>query len=210
MSPQLSFGFKRREGHRAGRPKSPDSGVSHAKREELAGRFPVHVVLRLGEGLPPLRSGGAFKVLRRSFGAGCDRFGFRLNHYSVQDGHLHLIVEAEDRRALSRGLKGLCIRIARALNKLWGRKGQVFGDRYFDHVLRTPREVKYVLMNANHHGVRSEATPDIFSSGMYFNGWVEFDLAEFIVSEPPPLSPARTWLQRLGWRRHGLISVHAA
>ena len=108
MSPQLTFGFKRREGHRAGRPTSPSSGVSHARREALAGRFPVHVVLRLGDGLPPLpplpplRSRGAFEVLRRSFGAGCDRFGFRLNHYSVQDGHLHLIVEAEDRRALSR------------------------------------------------------------------------------------------------------------
>ena len=38
--------------------------------------------------------------------------------------------------------------------------------------------------------------------------FVEFD--EFEVSEPPCVSPARTWLQRVGWRRHGLIPAKAA
>ena len=200
LSPQLTFGFQRREGHRVGRPIDPNSGVSHLKRGELASRFPVHVVLRLRGGLPALRTKRPFKVLRRSFAAGCERFGFRLNHYSVQNNHVHLIVEATDRQALSRGMTGLSVRIACGLNKLWGRKGRVFGDRYFDRILRTPREVKhalrYVLMNANHHGVRSDPTPDIFSSGMYFDGWQEFELEEFIVSEPP----ARTRLRRLGRR----------
>ncbi|MCP3919046.1 MAG: hypothetical protein GY711_26170 [bacterium] len=212
LGPQLTFGFQRREGHRVGRPPSPDSGVSHLKREALASRFPVHVVLKLKEGLPSLRTRKPFKALRMAFRAGCDRNGFRLNHYSVQGNHLHFIVEAKDRTALSRGVQGLSVRIARGLNKLWGRTGKLFADRYFDRILRTPREVKnalqYVLKNTDHHKSHSTADPiDIFCSGMFFDGWREHRLEDFSVSEPPPLAPARTWLQRVGWRRHGLISV---
>ena len=141
----MTFGFTRREGHRIGRPKKEGAGVSHLTRDVLASRFPVHVVLRIGEGLPSLRSKRPYRVLRRAFARGCDRFGFRLNHYSVQGNHLHLIVEAKDRRALSRGMNGLTIRIAKGLNRLWGRKGRVFADRYFDRILRTPLEVKRAL-----------------------------------------------------------------
>jgi REP element-mobilizing transposase RayT len=47
-------------------------------------------------------------------------------HFSVQRDHLHLIVEASDRRALSRGMQGLSIRVARAANGELGRKGRVF------------------------------------------------------------------------------------
>ncbi|MCP3915987.1 MAG: hypothetical protein GY711_10565 [bacterium] len=172
----------------------------------------MHVVLKLKEGLPSLRTKKPFKVLRVTFRAGCDRNGFRLNHYSVQGNHLHFIVEAKARTALSRGIQGLSVRIARALSRLWRRTGKLFAERYFDRILRTPREVKnalqYVLKNTDHH--KSLATPDlidIFCSGMFFDGWCEYRLEDFSVSELPPLAPARTWLQRVGWRRHGLISV---
>ncbi len=41
--------------------------------------------------------------------------------------------------------------MARALNKVMGRKGAVFADRYHSHVLASPREaahaVRYVLQN---------------------------------------------------------------
>ncbi|MCP3914529.1 MAG: hypothetical protein GY711_03105 [bacterium] len=158
-----------------------------------------------------------------AFRAGCDRNGFRLNHYSVQGNHLHFIVEAKDRTSLSRGIQGLSIRIARALNKLWGRRGKLFADRYFDRILRTPREVRnalqyalqYVLKNTDQHKSHAktqrplEADPiDIFCSGMFFDGWREFRLDELGASEPPPLAEPRTWLQRVGWRRHGLLSVY--
>jgi len=174
----------------------------------------VHVVLRLDEGLPSMRSKHPYRILRRSFAAGCDRFGFRLNHYSVQGNHLHFIVEAQNRESLSRGLKGLAVRIAKGLNKLWARKGRVFADRYFDRILRTPREVKnalrYVLKNGNKHGAHNKPEPDRFSSGPFFNGWRELPAVEARTFGPPPLATARTWLQTTGWRRHGLISVCAA
>lgn len=80
-------------------------------------------------------------MLRTAFAAGSERFGFRLRQYSVQSDHRHLVVEGKDRRALSRGMQGLLIRIAKGLNRLWGRRGTVFADRYHDRILRTPREV---------------------------------------------------------------------
>jgi hypothetical protein len=88
LSPQRTFAFTRREGHRIGRPRSAESGVSHGTREALASRYPVHVVLKIRRGLPSLRARRPYDVLRSSFAAGRDRFGFRLNHYSVQRGRV--------------------------------------------------------------------------------------------------------------------------
>ena len=90
----------------------------------------------------------------------------------------------------------------------------MLADRHFDHSRRTPLEVKralqYVLGNRRKHGVVGGGVIDIFSSGMWFDGWREFDQRAFEVSEPPAVARARTWLQRVGWRRHGLLSAAAA
>ena len=99
------------------------------------------------------------------------------------------------KRALGKALKGLQVRIARGLNKLWNRQGPVFGDRYHVRELRTPREVRnarnYVRQNAHHHGHLNEDVPtDWFSS------------ARTPEEGPPvPVVPARTWLGAVGWRR---------
>ncbi len=102
------------------------------------------------------------------------REGFRLVEYSIQTNHLHLIVEADDRKALGRGMKGLLISVARRLNGLWGRKGRVFADRYFMRVVSSAVEVwrllKYVLLNGRKHGQRFEGV-DPYSSGPWFEGW---------------------------------------
>ena len=66
------------------------------------------------------------------------RDGFRVVHFSVQHNHVHLIVEADSRRALSDGLRARFARVARELNIVMGVRGQRFGDRYHEHVLATP------------------------------------------------------------------------
>jgi hypothetical protein len=95
-------------------------------------------------------------VIKKAFWAGNSRFGFQLVHYSVQGNHIHLLVEAENRTALGRGMKGLGVRIARGLNRVMNdRRGSVLDDRYHAHILRTPTEVRrvrnYLLGNAEHH-----------------------------------------------------------
>ena len=76
-------------------------------------------------------------------------------HYSVQGNHVHLFVEAQDEKALSRGMSGLGVRVAKGLNRVMRRHGKVLDDRYHGHILRTPTEVRrareYLLQNARRH-----------------------------------------------------------
>ena len=209
---QKEFGFTNWGGKRKGagrKPKCEVAGMPHAKRPEFAARFPLHVTLKLERGLPSLRHRTPFLALKRALGAASERFGFRLVHYSIQSNHLHLIVEAEGARALSRGVKGLAIRIAKALNALWGRAGSVFADRYHSRILETPREVRnalrYLFLNVHKHGVRLLDGFDPFTSGECFDGW-KGGGSMSAESSTGPFGCARTWLLRIGWRRHGLLS----
>jgi putative transposase len=206
----------------AGRkPKIPGRpGVDHRPRAPLAQRFPVHVTLKLRSGLPRLRRGREYAALRAAFAAGCARNlsgAFRLCHYAVLNDHLHLICEAEGRQALSRGLQGLLIRIARALNKLWSRRGGVFADRYHDHILKSPREVRnalrYVFGNGKKHAAEGRQVDvpqaiDTFTSAPWFSGFRERITVKGIAAIVRPVTHARTWLLTEGWLRHGRLSVH--
>jgi putative transposase len=111
--------------------------------------------MRVLDDVPGLRASRRFALVRRSFAAAKGKFGLRLVKFSVLSNHLHLIVEADDSEALARGMKGLNVRLARALNAALGRKGSLFEDHYHLHLLRTPTEVahalEYVRTNAERH-----------------------------------------------------------
>ena len=160
--------------HVAKRPRR-STKVPHTIRPEVNG--PAHVVLRIQRGLPWLRTPKTYRVLERAFRAGREKGDFRLIEYSVQRDHLHLVVEAGNRRQLSRGMQGLMIRIAKALNRFWrGRVGRVFADRYFALALTKRwqlwRTLRYVLQNGRKHGVWNvKAKPDPYSSGRWFLRW---------------------------------------
>jgi putative transposase len=88
------------------------------------------VILRVRPGLPSLRTPALRASVKDAIAEGRERSGFQLSRYSLKDAELRLIVQASDRRALSRGIQGLSIRIARALNRNLNRSGRVFADRY--------------------------------------------------------------------------------
>ena len=198
----------RREG--AGRKPGERVGVPHRARSLFAGRFPVHATVRLRPELPSLRRKPELRVLGAAFRGGCERPGFRLVHYAVLGNHIHLLIEAADRSALSRGMTGLLTRIARRLNGHWRRRGAVFEGSFHEHVLRTPREVRntlaYLFGNARRHGYRlpSEWAPDPYTSGFWFDGWRDLRVTG---TGSPPVARARTWLLRVGWRRQGLLHL---
>ena len=104
--------------------------AGHSKRGAFRDLAPVHVTTRIVRGLPTLRSLRAARALKAAFLAGRERGDFRLIHFSVMSNHLHLIVEADDSRALTRGVQGLLVRIARHLNSALRRTGRVFADRF--------------------------------------------------------------------------------
>ena len=155
-------------------------------------RYPLHVTVRVRGGLPRF----AIACSRTSWCgsiAASHRDEFRVLHFSIQDNHVHLIVEAHDATSLARGMQRLNARIARGVNGMLGIRGQVWRERYHARELTTPRSVRnalvYVLMNAKKHGYR-------FASGID-------PLSSVVLSEV--VRAPRTWLAGVGWRRRGLI-----
>lgn len=209
---QLELPLTSHGGVRKGAGRKPNgtrAGVSHRARVVLAARNPVHTNVKLCAGLPSLRRVGARGVVVEAIRAGAERFGFRVVHYSIQTNHVHFLVEARDRRALSRGMQGLLIRVARGLNRLWERTGKVFADRYHDVILRSPQQVRralvYVLQNARKYRRSAVRALDAYASGLWFDGWRE-RVRTPIDAPDRPTADARTWLLRKGWRRHGLLA----
>jgi REP element-mobilizing transposase RayT len=152
----------------------------------------VHVTTRVGDEAAQLRSRALCRLILHAIGAGRMRDGFRLVHFTVQINHLHLIVEARDAIVLARGIQGLSIRIARAVNRALERRGKVFADRYHAHVLRSPTEtanaIAYVLGNAHIHAARRghPIRPDAIDP-------LSSAANRQLVAEP------HTWLLRIGW-----------
>jgi REP element-mobilizing transposase RayT len=93
----------------------------------------VHATLRLTPEVGQLRTKQKLREMKAAFRAahGEDEAQFRVVHFSIQNTHIHLIVEAGNRERLSRGITGLAVRLARRLNQ-----GSVFFDRYHARPLR--------------------------------------------------------------------------
>jgi REP element-mobilizing transposase RayT len=204
----------------AGRKPTGAAGVRHGSRDRFLRPLPTHVTLRMHEDVPSLRSLPIVAEIERTFAQGCTRPGFRLVHYSLQGNHAHLVVEAQDREALGRGMKAIGARLARAVNRVAKRSGPVLADRYHSRLLKSPTEVhralRYVLLNARKHlrkrvgkGTAARVMLDPASSARWFDGW---NLAKQTVDRTrppaggkPPVARARTWLLAKGWRRLGLL-----
>ena len=136
----------------------------------------------------------------------------RVVHISIQQTHLHLIVEATDKAALSRGMKSFATRSARAINAASKRKGKVFKFRYHAKQIRTERyarnAIAYVLNNFRRHGepIAANCVLDPYSSAVSFTGWKKnrkWTLPSDY--EPLPVSPPRTPLLKSNWTQFGLI-----
>ena len=201
-------------GSRVGSGRKKKGNLPHRSRAPFTRETAAHVNAHLVSGRPSLRNDAEYLVLLKVFEKSREGEGFRVVHYSVQHSHLHMIVEAQDRKHMTQGMRGLLVRAARALNRLWGIRGRVFADRFHEHLLRVPREARnalaYVLGNARRHGVPiSRGCPDPLSSGRFFDGWRDF-AAVRIPGLFLPISAARTWLLTEGWRKHGPIPVDLA
>ena len=197
----------------AGRPRGPRPRVLHRERPDLSQDHPVHVTFRIRRGLPSLRRPRFQRAFRQALVQVTARRGdFRVVHYSVQRDHVHCLIEAEGKQALSNGMKSLGARFARTVNRVFERTGPVLDGRYHARVLKTPGEVRkalaYVLLNARKHYAQAHGHPppvrlDRFSSGVWFQGWRSgaWERPNYSRETGVPF----TWLLSRGWRRCGLI-----
>jgi putative transposase len=181
----------RRKG--AGRPRGSRTStrIPHVKRPRVSRHRPHHITVRTTRGTWNLRSQRCYRPIADALAEVRKREGVRVIHFSVQHNHVHLIVEADSRRALSNAMRALLIRLARNLNALMGARGRRFEDRYHEHVLKTPSETRnallYVIGNRAVHlarwGKTQRTGADEFSS-----------LANDELIRPP-----ESWLLTKGW-----------
>ena len=211
---QLTFEERRgltRAGVRKKRP-GPKPGlfpnVRHRARAMHKYWNPLHVTMRAVRGLPSFRAQTLFAAFERAVRR-TRREDFRVVEFSVQDDHLHLIVEADDNVALARGMKSFSVRANRLFNAALGRgRGRVWRDRYHRRDLTSAGQVRnalvYCLSNyKKHQGVRSGAPRiDPCSSARWFQGWTAIRTHD---DGPRPTDEARTVLLRTAWQKHGFI-----
>jgi REP element-mobilizing transposase RayT len=227
---QVEMVFRTHGGRRPGagrKPKGARAGACHRTRPGHDPRHPVHVTMRVVGSAAGLRCKDMYLAIREATIASAKREDFRIVHMSIQRDHLHLIVEADSRAALSSGVRGFSISAARQINKAYTerggdrRTGRVFADRYHARPLASPRAVRnslaYCLSNWRHHGedrARFARTwkVDPFSTGALFAGWKELEDSSVFWPLPPKYLPLiafrpRTWLLQSWDRFHPLISV---
>ena len=207
---------------RGGRPlKGPRRAAGHRRRIRFKAYQPVHVVMRVLPEIGTLRQRLMYLAIRSASIVAARRTDARIVHISLQRTHIHLIVEAQDYRALAKLMQGFQISAAKLINrahhkarKLDGRRrGRVFADRYHCEVITSPRQMRnalgYVLNNWRKHGEdRAARAPrvDPFSTGGQFDGWRDLRRGDAGTGDPPLIArAATTWLLKTGWRQYGLI-----
>jgi REP element-mobilizing transposase RayT len=231
---------RRRRGVKLGRPrKNPlRAGSPHKARPEHKKRFPVHVVLRVAPVVGSLRKRFMYRALReatiacalRELAYDDVKGAFRIVHISIQRTHVHLLVEADNKLSLSRGMQSFQISAAKHINREYSvkaklterRRGNVFVDRFHQEVIKTPRQARrslaYVLNNWRKHkedrAELAESWPiDPYSSAISFDGWKEREDAVVRWNRRESYDPLvvylpKTWLLTQGWQRHGLVSFY--
>jgi len=229
---QVEMVFRTRGGKRPGagrKPKGQRASERHQERPEHDPRHPVHVTTRVVGSVGVLRCRDLYLAIREATLVTAKREDFRIIHMSIQRTHIHLIVEAHSKAALSKGMQGFSISAARQINKAITerggerRTGKVISDCFHARPLTSPRAVRhtlaYVLNNYRHH--REDQSPfartwrvDPYSSGVAFPDWAELADSPCLYPLPSKYLPLlvwrpRTWLLAKGWRQfHPPISVH--
>ena len=180
-----------------GRPRLHAKEIAHVRRPAVSAKLPLHVTVKMESHVWNLRTRRCFRIVEKALFATANQRRAQIVHFTVQGNHLHLLVEADDKRSLSRCMRSLTIRIARGLNALMGSHGRVVAHRYHARSLRTPTEVRkalgYVRHNFRHHASqRGEAVR---------LSWTDPFSSDALLSFRPPA--ARTWLLADGWGRAG-------
>jgi REP element-mobilizing transposase RayT len=231
-------GTTRRDGSRRGgkrrgagrKPKGKRAGSPHKARPEIRKNWAIHVVMRVEKDIGSLRKRDMYRAVREATIAVARRelhdagIGFfRIVHISIQGNHVHMIVEAGNKTALSRGMQSFQISAAKHLNAAVSvkrgspRRGRVFSDRFHEEIIKTPTQARhalaYVLNNWRKH--REDRSPsargwnvDAFSTGVQFAGWREREDAVFMWRPRETYKPLvvylpTSWLLRIGWRERG-------
>src|SRR4051812_27382780 len=103
QQPLFRNGGKRRGAGR--KPAGPRARATHLARPTIKASHAMHVTIRTMRDLRSLRQRETYPAIRAASVAAAKQQAFRIVHVSIQNTHLHLIVEADDKGALARGMQ---------------------------------------------------------------------------------------------------------
>ena len=151
----------------AGRPKrGAIASEPHKQRPALVASQPLHVIARVVRAAGALHDRAARRAIDRALRRSLGRNAFRIVHLRISSEpirasraqrrgasprpaptlhRIELVVEARDRIALARGMQGFQVAAAKHLNRLRGRSGAVFADRYRARPLHTFGAVRRLI-----------------------------------------------------------------
>ncbi len=186
----------------SGRKRIHSKGVAHRQRDKVGSRNPMHINFKYRT---QIKTKFCLRLLKKAI-LNARTHGLRVNHFSLQSNHIHLIVEAESNETLTKGMRSLTVTFAKGL-----KMGKVQIERYHLHVLKAVREIRnavqYVLFNKQKHEKGNFSTIDGFSSLLSLDNAMRliqnFAGKEKItikigMSERFTLDESRSWLLRRG------------
>lgn len=121
----------------------------HGRRDVSTTR-PIHITNRVAPDVPSLRHPAIQKHFRGLLAEARQR-GVRTVVAVVMDNHVHWCVRADSRDALREATKYVFSKLAKFINRLFGRRGKVFVERYYSECARNARQawntLGYILRN---------------------------------------------------------------
>ena len=138
--------------------RSKRSGKLLHTTRDVSTRRPMHITKHTRDHVPSLRRPEVLRYFRQLVAEARDR-GVHTAAWVIQDEHLHWFVQPASRDALGDATRYVFGKLARFVNRLFGQRGPVFGERYFSECCRTARHafqvLGYVLKNAIARGHRA-------------------------------------------------------
>ena len=190
----------------AGRKDRAGPRMGHDRRARHDARHPVLLTLRAARGVPSLRSRGLFTAVRDAITQTGDA-AFRVLHFSVQQDHVHAILEGDSHDALVAGIRGLVIRIALAVKRVARvRKVWAIATTHARWRRRARFATRSPTCCSTSGSICARRPASILAA--QGPGSAAGRVATNPAAAPAPTSAARTWLAATGWRRLGLIHTH--
>jgi REP element-mobilizing transposase RayT len=175
--------------------------IYHRSRPEIPRARPVHVTIKSNKNIiPNLRSKVFYKEIRQ----GMKRariLGIRIIHFSVQRDHVHMLIEAENKKQLGESMRALSISLSKRFSFTLKKKVKALKNRYHLHILKSLQEIKnatnYILHNGQKHGITD--VHDFYSTAINFSDFRASDaFFQFMDDLQSILAPPFFWSTRRG------------
>lgn len=129
-----------------------------------------HVTSRVNNREMLLESDRSKHLLEKVLCRAKKKYSFSIEHFTIMNNHIHLIVYPHGDESLSRIMQWILSVFAIAINKRTGRCGHFWGERFFSSILNSLQQYMCVYQYISENPVKAGLAQSVFQwrfSGMY-------------------------------------------